>query len=162
MMKKMNMKQSSQKPKKTKKVRKRGNTPIYMRHELSAYMLRENPQYRHIFKKCPRCGKYSLKPVGLNKINRVIEVLDDEKMNERRCICGYVHVRNLSVSTSPKAAEELLHLGKEIYKIGGDIKKINPDKKLIEPKEIKFIKDLTEVFEEKNKQLDKMIKGDKK
>lgn len=98
------MKQSNQKP---KKIRKQGSTPIYMRHEVTAYTLREYPQYKHIFHKCPSCGKNSLKPIGLSKINRVIEILEEDKINERHCtICGYIHVKNLSVSTTTSVSTE--------------------------------------------------------
>ena len=89
-----------------KKVIKRGALPFHLRSELSNHLLRKYPQYKHIFKKCPICGKNSLKPLGLNKVDRITEVLD---LEERRCTkCPYTHVPNLVVSTEPssKAAIE--------------------------------------------------------
>ena len=75
-----------------------------MRTEATPYMLRENPQYRHIFKRCPNCNHLSLKPVGLNQIDKVTEVLDT---NERHCtICSYIHVSHLEVLTRPSTAAE--------------------------------------------------------
>lgn len=99
MMRNMNMKQSNQKKKKI--IRKRGALPFYLRAQLSDHMLREYPQYKHIFKRCPNCGKNSLKPVGLNKMTKITDVLD---VNERKCTdkkCNYVHVKDLVFYADP-------------------------------------------------------------
>lgn len=85
----------------SQKVRKRGALPFHLRSELSDHLLRKYPQYAHIFKKCPICSKNSLKPIGLNKIDRITEVLD---INERHCtICNYIHVSNLTVFSNPSS-----------------------------------------------------------
>jgi len=87
------MKQQKKKKKSSKKkvIRKYGNTPVYMRNEVTPYMLREYPQYKHLFKRCSVCNKLSLKPVGINLIKDVSKVVDikDWKCN----ICGYTLVR---------------------------------------------------------------------
>ena len=129
----------------------------YMKSSVTHQFLAKNPLYRNVFKLCVGCGKYSLKPIGINQMKDVVK--ESKNANERKCsLCGYTHVTNLSVSTTPKAADELIHLGKEIYKIGGEIAKIKPDPDLI----VRYIADLTEIVEEQNKQLDNMIKRDKK
>lgn len=60
--------------------KRHGNTPAYLRSEVSASFLSKNPQYKNHFKKCPKCSKYSFKPVNANQLGK----------QERRCLkCGY-------------------------------------------------------------------------
>lgn len=60
------------------------NIPLYMRKEVSRYILNKYPAYRQYFRRCPSCSKFSLKPLE-NDITRW------KIVKERRCaICGFV------------------------------------------------------------------------
>ena len=79
--------------------------PVYLKSSVSAQFLAKNPTYKPVFLKCVNCGKYSLKPVGLNKMKNPL--VDANDANERRCVCGYTHVKNLVVSSSPTSAASI-------------------------------------------------------
>lgn len=82
------MSQQKRSPQK-KVIRKYGNTPIYMRNEVTPYILREYPQYKYLFFRCPNCNRLSLKPVGVNQLKMISQVMD---IKERKCtICGYTN-----------------------------------------------------------------------
>lgn len=89
-----------------------GSTPFHLRPEASDSMLRKYPQYKHIFLKCPICGRNSLKPLGLNQIERITEVFD---ANEYKCTrCNFIHVKNLVVYTEPKS-ENSIRINTKIF-----------------------------------------------
>ncbi|MGE5862207.1 MAG: hypothetical protein ACM31H_00405 [Nitrososphaerales archaeon] len=94
------------------KIRKRGNTPVFLRAQVSNYMLRKYPQYKDLFQKCVSCGKNSLKPVGVNHIKDVSKTKD---INTRKCgLCGYTHVRDLVVSTIDSSARAPINVTESI------------------------------------------------
>lgn len=135
--------------------------PPYMKSSVSPQFLAANPLYKKIFFKCPICNNYSLKPLGLNKINRVTEILDEEKINERKCgICGYTHVKNLSVFTTPSSSlsNATKELGEQITQIGNEFLKI--DVKNIDPGQVKNVREMMKkcgiVVNEENRKLIKM------
>jgi hypothetical protein len=43
-------------------VKKYGITPAHLRSKVSSNFLSKNPQYKELFKRCPNCNKYALKP----------------------------------------------------------------------------------------------------
>ena len=97
-------------------ISKKKDLPIYLKTSVSAQFLAKNPQYKKVFAKCPNCSKYSLKPLGIRNVKDIQQNIDD---NERKCVCGYTHVRNLSVCTEPssKAAIE----GRILYYVNAKI-----------------------------------------
>jgi len=63
------------------------NIPLFERREISYYMLRKNPQYRQYFKRCPKCSRFSFKPLNAN--NKVSGMMVTQ---DRHCaLCGYTH-----------------------------------------------------------------------
>ena len=68
-----------------------GNTPIYMRQELSSHMLREYPQYKTLYHECRACGKNSLKPIGYKKMSPAYIKLHEKDLDRQCSICGYIH-----------------------------------------------------------------------
>lgn len=75
--------------------------PDYMRTSVTPQFLAKNPIYKDLFHKCPNCGNYSLKPVGMDHIKDISKTKD---ANVRRCgICSYTHVNDLVVDSSTSA-----------------------------------------------------------
>ena len=74
--------------------------PAYMKSSVTPQFLSKNPLYRNVFMKCVGCGKYSLKPIGINQMKDVVK--ESKNANERHCsICSYIHVSHLEVFTAP-------------------------------------------------------------
>lgn len=65
---------------------------MFMRSSVSESFLRSNPLYKNIFKKCPSCNRFSLKP-NLSSGNLTPQSAVNCK--ERKCtLCGYIHSDN--------------------------------------------------------------------
>lgn len=65
--------------------------PAYERTFVSSQFLAKNPQYQSLFKRCPNCSMFALKPIGYKKMNPSQIKEKDEKL-ERQCgVCGYIH-----------------------------------------------------------------------
>ena len=45
------------------------NQPFYLRKKLSRGQLQDHPEYQDLFKKCPSCDQYSLKPRGYKSMS---------------------------------------------------------------------------------------------
>lgn len=55
----------------------RHRIPLFLRSKVSYSTLRKHPQYKELFRKCPKCSEYSFKPVK-------------DQPNTRLCTqCGY-------------------------------------------------------------------------
>ena len=94
-------------------VKNKNKYPDYMKSSVSGQFLSKNPIYKDIFMKCVICGKYSLKPVGINQMKDAVK--ESKNANERRCsLCNYVHVSHLSVLTKPRT--ELEKMGRILDK----------------------------------------------
>lgn len=75
--------------------------PVYMKSSVSQQFLTKNPIYKDIFKKCPNCNNFSLKP---KHMNQMLDIKAAMNSNDRQCTqCGYVHIKNLTVSTMKNA-----------------------------------------------------------
>ena len=63
------------------------NVPMFMRSSVSASFLSKNPIYKNMFRKCPNCSKFSLKPnLSAGNLNPESAF----KCKERKCtLCGY-------------------------------------------------------------------------
>jgi hypothetical protein len=68
------------------------NIPPFMRSSVSAKFLSFNPVYKTIFRQCPSCNKFSLKPdIPSGIITPQIAAI----CKERKCtLCGYIHKEN--------------------------------------------------------------------
>lgn len=71
--------------------KKYGSVPMFMKSEVSASFLSENPQYRKLFKKCPHCGKYALKPNNKSTYENGMGYREEDVKIWRCRKCDYVH-----------------------------------------------------------------------
>lgn len=68
-----------------------GNTPVYMRQELSKHMLRSFPEYKELFKECPACSRNALKPTGYKKMSPSFIKVNSSTLERTCSMCGFVH-----------------------------------------------------------------------
>jgi len=90
--------------------------PAYMRSSVSPQFLAKNPIYQKIFSKCPICNNLSLKPIGIERVADISQVM---KSKDRKCaVCGYTHIKDLVVSTATKASNESINTNNMVIKEG--------------------------------------------